>query len=1300
MTSLSGGFNPKAVSRGCAGVAVAIGAVGLAGWIFDLPALQRVHPALGTMKPNAAIGLVLAGIALLLLQEETVAGAKRWLAQGCGGLIALLGAVTLTEVLFGWDAGIDQFFFHESLAAAGLSVPGRMGVAPAVVFTCIGLALFFLDTPIGGKYRAGKLAFLALIATTLVFLFYFYRVVPFEPFAIHATIALHTAVAFFALCVGLLGARPGRGIMALFTGPGVGSVVARRLAPAAFFVPIALGGLLKLGLNANWFGPGFGTAVFVLLMMLVFLALIRWTVLSVNREEAERRLAEAALVRTTANLRDFVDHATVGLHWVGPDGIILWANQAELDLLGYTKEEYLGRPIAEFHADEAVIGDILARLTQGEAIREYEARLRCKDGSIRDVVINSNVLFEDGKFVHTRGFTRDITGQKIAERSRARLAAIVDGSNDAIIGKTLEGVITTWNFGAEKMFGYAADEAIGQSILILIPPARRSEEPEILARIGRDESVHPFESLRLRKDGTPLHVSTTISPVKDAMGKVIGASTVARDITERVRMEEALRQSNERTRNLVESITDAFVTLDREWRFTFLNDRAREILRTMSRSREELLGREHWQEFPAFIGTPLEANLRRAMTERTTVAFELPFPPLDAWMQIRVYPSQDGLSIYYQDITERKLDVEKVKTSERLYRAIGESIDYGVWTCAADGANTYVSESFLKLVGLTQTQCANTGWGAVLHPEDAAATTAAWAECVRTGGNWDREHRFRGVDGQWHTLLARGVPVRDEQGELTGWAGINLDISGLKEAKKTLRETDARFRALAENMDQLAWMSDPAGTLFWYNQRWLDYTGTAFEEMQGRGWEKVQHPEHLARVADKWRHHLAAGEPWEDTFPLRHRDGSYRWFLSRAIPIRDAGGNIARWFGTNTDVTEQRAAVEATEQALNEAKVALRTKDNFLAALSHELRTPLTPVLLSAAALRADARLPADVREQLGMMERNICLEARLIDDLLDLTMITRGRLLIRPVLCDAHSLIGLALEMVRDSAATKAIVIECALAATHRGLVVDPARFQQVIWNLLRNSVKFTPEGGRISIATRDEISAAGTPWLHIEVTDTGIGIESDQFERIFHAFDQGNLTGDHRFGGLGLGLAIARAVVKLHDGRISVSSAGKDRGATFAVAFPTAVLELPDMRHDEPTSGENGIPEKARGVPAVSLRLLLVEDHESTLRTLAMVLQRDGHQVSTARSVGLALETAERQEFDLVISDLGLPDGTGIELMEKLRARHGLPGIALSGYGMEEDRIRTRKAGFLAHLLKPVQIADLRRALAAIPG
>lgn len=392
-----------------------------------------------------------------------------------------------------------------------------------------------------------------------------------------------------------------------------------------------------------------------------------------------------------------------------------------------------------------------------------------------------------------------------------------------------------------------------------------------------------------------------------------------------------------------------------------------------------------------------------------------------------------------------------------------------------------------------------------------------------------------------------------------------------------------------------------------------------------------------------------------------------------------------------------RSANDKLLKATGAAERANQAKDEFLAMLSHELRTPLTPALIAAATLCEDERLPSDARAQAGMIERNIALEARLIDDLLDLTKISHRKLFLRPEACDVHSLIELAIEILRHEARDKAITIDRIFDARHRVFLVDPGRFQQVVWNLLRNAIKFSPHGSRVCVRTIEEKSPGAETWLRMDVTDTGLGIDPAKLDRIFLPFEQGDMAGDHRFGGVGLGLAIARAVVIAHGGRISAFSTGRGCGATFRVELPGAV-EPPPETAERGTRISIGSPTPSR--PRVqALRLLLVEDHASTLQAVTQLLHRDGHYVVAASTAAAALAAAAVEVFDFVISDLGLPDRRGTELMLELHGAYGLRGVALTGYGMEEDMLRARDAGFIHHLVKPVSIAELRRVIAALP-
>ncbi|HEV7515226.1 MAG TPA: ATP-binding protein, partial [Thermoanaerobaculia bacterium] len=392
----------------------------------------------------------------------------------------------------------------------------------------------------------------------------------------------------------------------------------------------------------------------------------------------------------------------------------------------------------------------------------------------------------------------------------------------------------------------------------------------------------------------------------------------------------------------------------------------------------------------------------------------------------------------------------------------------------------------------------------------------------------------------------------------------------------------------------------------------------------------------------------------------------------------------------------RRAAVALDNSRLyRELEAANRAKDHFLATLSHELRTPLTPVLAIASRLEVDGRLLPEVREGIDVIRRNVELEARLIDDLLDLTRVTRGKLELHCELVDVRQVIRQALETCGERQLMGRRV-ELDLASEEHRVWGDPSRLTQVFWNLLNNALKFTPEGGTVAVrSSRQGPSAQGT--LAVEVADSGIGIEPEALAHIFNAFDQGRAGITRRFGGLGLGLAISRAIVELHGGRLAGASEGRDRGAVFTVELPL-VSELPAGVE---AVGEVLIPSLTpSSVADRAMHILLVEDHGDTAEAMAALLQAMGHQVTTAGTVAAAVAAAERGKFDLVLSDLGLPDGHGHELMRDLSLRHGLLGIALSGYGMEEDIAKSRESGFAIHLTKPVSLDTLRAALRRIAG
>ena len=386
---------------------------------------------------------------------------------------------------------------------------------------------------------------------------------------------------------------------------------------------------------------------------------------------------------------------------------------------------------------------------------------------------------------------------------------------------------------------------------------------------------------------------------------------------------------------------------------------------------------------------------------------------------------------------------------------------------------------------------------------------------------------------------------------------------------------------------------------------------------------------------------------------------------------------------------ERRTAEQEMMKAKELAEAANRAKDQFLAVLSHELRTPLTPVLASVYALEDQEDISPSSRALVEIIRRNVELEARLIDDLLDLSRVNNGKLQLSFQDVDVHSAINHVLENCRTDISEKGLHLALDLRATRSHVRADAARLQQVIWNLIRNAVKFTATGGNIIVRTVNPGGAGER--IRLDICDDGIGMDAAMMPKIFDAFEQGGEQITHRFGGLGLGLSISKVLVDMHGGVLTAASEGRGQGSTFTIELETVTPTAP--------APSDGVADGQATTGRRKLRILIVEDHEDTRRVIQMLLERQGYEVAIAKNVRTALEIATTQDFDLLISDIGLPDGTGLDLMRALVASgRQIRAIALSGYGMEGDIRRSREAGFLDHLTKPISVRKLNEAIAEI--
>ena len=541
-----------------------------------------------------------------------------------------------------------------------------------------------------------------------------------------------------------------------------------------------------------------------------------------------------------------------------------------------------------------------------------------------------------------------------------------------------------------------------------------------------------------------------------------------------------------------------------------------------------------------------------------------------------------------------------------------------------------------------------------------------------------------------------------------------LDGSGLAPAAEAPPAPRSYRRLFDHNMDAV-FALDRLGRFVEINPAAERLCRYAQVELFGRSFSDLCVAEDL-ETANRFFLQAITGDARNLELTIVRRDGRQRKVFVTGTPIME-GDAICGIFCIARDITRRKRMEAELCAARFETEQAVRTKDRFLSVVSHELRTPLNPVLAMVQVLQERADLSPELCEAMGMIRRNLELEARLIDDLLDLSRIRRGRLELMHDLTDVHARIRNVLRLCEADARSGKMEVELHLDATSHQLLADPGRVQQVIWNLLKNAIKYTPSGGRITVRTRNVTGIAEFPmtllpsnqdsadnvhvrprvhasdqrFIVVEVVDTGVGISPEDLTGIFDSFER--LGADSPlFDGVGLGLTISRALVELHGGRIWAHSEGLGQGAVFTIALPLReVEERQKAVHRPPSTGHTPLPK---------CRILLVEDHPDTAKVMTYLLRSYGYAVTTATTVSAAIAAIKDATFDLLVSDIGLPDGTGLDVMNYLRQESQIPGIALSGFGMEEDVARSRSAGFSEHLVKPINLKQFEAALRRLLG
>ncbi|GAC1470952.1 MAG: hypothetical protein NVSMB9_16600 [Isosphaeraceae bacterium] len=785
-------------------------------------------------------------------------------------------------------------------------------------------------------------------------------------------------------------------------------------------------------------------------------------------------------------------------------------------------------------------------------------------------------------------------------------------------------------------------------------------------------------------------------PVHDSRGRIVQWLGTCTDIDNQKQAEQALRISEARFRALVEQSPLSTQVLAADGTTLRVN-RAWE--RLWGVTLKEIAGYNLLQD-QQLIERGMMPYIEQAFAgEGTVIPPKIycpdrgPFKGKTIWVRAFIYPVKDEagevreIVLVHEDITERVQAKAALVASEARFQAFMNHLPAVAFLKDEEGRYVWGNEAWARQhrhkhadpLGCSDAELWPEAAARRFHESDRNALesreTLEVIEPVITD------------DGSLIHWMTLKFTIEDRGGRLL-LGGIALDITERVRVEERLRQQLAFTSAVTANMAEGLYALDEQGCSTFLNPAAERMLGWTQDELNGRNMHEVVHfrrPDNTHYSVDDCPllETIRAAKPIRgEEFFIRKDDTGFPVDYSSSPILVDGRGRGA--VVTFHDITDRLRSQEELRQAKEAAEKASQAKDQFLAVLSHELRTPLTPVLVEVSALLDDPSTPEAHRPTLILTKRNVELEARIIDDLLDVTRIAQGKLRLDTRLVDAHELIHQAIGICRDEIVAAKLRIDVKLLATRHHVEADPARIQQIAWNLIKNAAKFTPVGGSIHVRTCNTDEGR----LVMEVSDTGIGIAPEALPGIFAAFEQADPSITKQFGGLGLGLAISRSLAEAHGGTLRASSRGRGKGATFTFDVPTVPTPRPTTPETSATPTEI--------LPRESSRILLVEDNADTLRVMSRLLKSRGHGVTTATGVDSALEAeAAEGPFDLIISDIGLPDGSGLELMKQIRRRSGARGIALSGYGMEEDLRRSQDAGFVEHLTKPIDFAKLEAAI-----
>ncbi|MFA8019585.1 PAS domain S-box protein [Bremerella cremea] len=1050
--------------------------------------------------------------------------------------------------------------------------------------------------------------------------------------------------------------------------------------------------------------------------------------LQVQYEELKRQLADAqadlqALKRdpfgsdghTPANatvtgsagddsqlFRLFLDEMPQGAVSLNHQGRIVFANERFAQMIGRSMQEVVGESLRAFvtQHDHATYDKIVNQ--QLEARRHGGVGFLCSNGSVKPTrLVLEGVPYQGG--IATSILVTDITNELLQNEridTLELLQVTLESIGDAVITTDANGRVVFLNPVAQKLTGWSNEQAHGQPLETVFQIVNETtglavENP--ISRCLREGRVVGLanHTILLAKDGSIYPIDDSAAPIRDDQNEVLGAVLVFRDISERREAEEAIRSARSRLNSTLAAgeigtwefdVTANQISADPNLARLFgVSD-----LAANGGALSEYIDAIHpddRDEVTATIAKALEDDDELELSYRV-----INREGETRWLIARGQVERDHkgnavrLPGVVVDVTGERRAEQQLRISESRWRLALEAAELGSWNIDPATFTMTTDERFRIIFTGKNDPIDYEQAIAAIHPDDRdfvqdGVTAATNPDDPKT---YTAEYRVVHPDGTVRWVYAKGrssFEQRSGKRTIVSFDGTVIDITDRIRSEEALRESEARFRQLANAIPQLAWTADPDGQINWYNQRWYQFTGTTEEAMKGWGWQSVQDPKVLPKVLKRWKASLKSGKPFNMAFPIRGADGEFRTFLTKVVPIVDSEGRITRWFGTNTDISDQYQLQEELRRIAADLSETDRRKDEFLATLAHELRNPLSPIKSAIQLMQLIEDDPAQYRELSELIDRQVVQMVRLIDDLLDISRISRGKIELKSEPCDLRNVVRTAVESATPFIKQSQHQLHVDVSSEPLMILGDSTRLAQVIVNLLNNSSKYTTEPGDIWLSARMESNQ-----ILVTVRDNGIGINASDLTKVFDMFHQVKDEKQRGQSGLGIGLSLVKSLLTLHGGSIDVDSPGRGQGSTFVVRLPSLPEGTP---LSPPVARINDRSHQQR-----SLRVLVVEDTRANRAVLVSLLRRLGHEVEQAVDGIDGLVKAEEFRPQVILSDISMPLMNGYEMVRKLRESDEKTHIvALSGFGQEADRDIAKSAGFDGYMIKPVDIRDLEQ-------